>query len=89
MKNLGILASSANPAQVSKTVAGLIVGASVFIIWAAQTYLHLTLTSDSVSNAAEQIGEVIASLLTLYGLLQKLAISVQQAYVSSKQLDTQ
>lgn len=82
--NLGILGSSVNSSNLSVTVSGLIVGASVFIIWIAQTYFHLTITSDQISNVAEQIGEVIATLLTVYGLVRKLIVYIQQQYLLSK-----
>jgi len=83
-KTFGIFSSSTNPQQFGLTVTGLITGASVFIIWIAQTYFHITLTSDVVSNGAEQLGTIAAALITLVGLGRKFVIWVQQIYTTSQ-----
>ena len=74
-KNYGILASSADPKQLSATVTGIIIGLSAVIIFLAKK-AGLPLTDTDVATIAEQAGLVVGLLYTVFGLVRKLVIFI-------------
>lgn len=63
--------SSTNPEQIADTIKGAILGASVFIVWAANHFAGVTLGDAQIVTLAVQLGGAGAALWTIYGLVKK------------------
>jgi hypothetical protein len=79
MKNLGVLGSSTDPQKLSMMVSGFILGASVIIVWLAHL-LGFNLVDADISNFATQAGTAVAFLMSLYGLIRKIVVAIQQKW---------
>lgn len=78
MKYRGMLASSSDPSgeTLSKTVEGVIIGASSLIIFAGLHFFNITVTANDVATLATEVGAIAGAIVTLYGLLKKLVNAV-------------
>lgn len=70
------LQSSQDPEQVSTTVKGVILGASSITVFLVAQVFHITLTADSLTTLATQVGAVAGAVVFFYGLLMKGTIKV-------------
>lgn len=69
----GVLASSADPTQLSTTVQGVIIGASSIIMFFGLQVFHIQIVQADVTTFAASIGAVVGGIATIYGLFKKLA----------------
>lgn len=73
MKRLyGAIASSQNPEEVANKVKGAILAASFLIIFVAGQVFNITITADDVLTAATQIGAIVGTAWSLYGMILHL-----------------
>ena len=79
MKNLGALGSSVDSSKLSTTISGLFIGGAVVIVLIAK-WLGFEITNDDVTNFGVQIGAMVATLMTLYGIIRKVAVAIQQKF---------
>ena len=82
-KKFGSLTSSVDPQALSATVSGCILGASVIIIWIAHL-LGFDIGSADVSAFAIQAGATVAFLWTIFGIIRKIVVAIQQKYATFK-----
>ncbi len=73
IKKFGALTSSVDSNKLSTTVQGVILGASVLIIFVAQKF-GINLGTADVSNLAVEAGSIISTIAILYGLIQKVVV---------------
>ena len=73
MKDLGLIGSSTDSSQLSATVSGIIVALSSLIILVASKF-GIMIDNVAVTSLAVQIGLVVGSMWTLYGLLRKVLV---------------
>lgn len=76
-RKFGSLSSSSDPQQLAATVSGLILTFSALIIVLAQK-LGFPLTQNAVASFAEQSGLAVGALWTMYGIVRKIVIAIQQ-----------
>lgn len=79
MKNLGALGSSTDSSKLSATVSGLFMGGAVLIVFIAQ-WLGFTVSTEEVTTFGVQVGSMVATLVTLYGIIRKVVIALQQKF---------
>lgn len=79
MKNLGALGSSVDSTKLSTTVSGLFMGGAVLIVLVAQ-WLGFTISTEEVTTFGVQVGATVATLVTIYGVIRKVAIALQQKF---------
>lgn len=70
-----LVRSSANPENVSMTVKGALIGIIPVILFFAQQ-LHLSWTSDQLTELIQSITVFLSSFLIIVGMARKIIISV-------------
>lgn len=79
MRNLGALGSSADPTKLSTTISGIFVGGAVILVMLAK-WLGFEITTNEVTDLGIQVGSMVATLMTLYGIIKKVAIALQNKF---------
>lgn len=74
MKYKGILASSSDPSgeTLSKTIEGIIVGASSLIVFLGTQVLGIPILSTDIGAIASAAGVVVGGIVTIYGVIKKI-----------------
>jgi hypothetical protein len=75
-RKLGALGSSIDGSKLGKTVEGLIIGLSVVIIWAGQSWLGVSIGGDAVTAFAIDAGTAVSVIVTLFGIIRKIVVKV-------------
>lgn len=65
----GIVASSADPTEISNRVKGLVLGLSSFIILVATQFLHVQLTANDVLSLATELGTIAGAVWAIWGFI--------------------
>lgn len=73
-KKFGFFSSSEDPEKLGNTAKGLIIGCATLIIFGANQ-LGYDVTSEQVTEVAIQVGTVISTLWTLYGIIKKIVVA--------------
>lgn len=73
-KKFGFLSSSEDGQKLGNTAKGLIVGCATLIIFGA-SQLGYDVTTEQVTDVAIQVGTVISTLWTLYGIIKKIVVA--------------
>lgn len=71
MKYSGIFASSTDPEQLSQTVRGVIIAASVAIVFVGHLLFKIDIDTNDITVLATQMGVLAAAVLSVYGLFLK------------------
>lgn len=66
------MASSSDPTELSRTVQGIIIGASSIIMFIGLQFFHIQILQADVTTFAASIGAVAGGIATIYGLVMKL-----------------
>jgi hypothetical protein len=74
-KNLGAIGSSVDSSNLGATVTGLIITFSAIII-AIASHFNVPLSNTDVASFAQELGLVIGTIYTLFGLVRKLVVWV-------------
>lgn len=67
-----ILASSSDPTELSRTVQGIIIGASSIIMFFGLQFFHVVISQADVTTFAASIAAVVGGIMTIYGLFLKI-----------------
>lgn len=78
-RRFGALSSSEDPQKLGDTVKGIIIGATVLIIYLAGL-LGFEIGGEQIANAAVIIGGAVSSVWTLYGLIKKIVVAVSARF---------
>ena len=81
-----IMKSSANPENLSLTIKGIL-GTIVFVAvsFGANYTFNVDALSYDITNVISQIGIVISSLITIYGLVRKIYLTIKNSSQNSSQ----
>lgn len=80
-KDLGFIGSSVDSTSLSATVTGLIITFSAVIIAIAH-YFKLPLTDSDVAILAQQVGLIIGTLYTVFGLVRKFVVWLNERFAN-------
>lgn len=72
MKYRGILASSSNPEELSKTIDGIVVGASSLIMFVGLNFFHVSIVQADVTTFAASLSAVVGGVMAIRGLILKI-----------------
>jgi hypothetical protein len=87
MKNLGIISSSEDSSKLGTMVSGIFIGGAVLIVMLAK-WLGFEVTSDDVTNFGIALGSMLAFMVTIYGIIKKIVIALQQKLTSTPNIVT-
>jgi hypothetical protein len=81
-----LMKSSANPEKLSLTIKGIL-STIVFVAvsFGANYTLNIDALSYDIANVISQIGIVISSLITIYGLIRKIYLTIKNSSQNSSQ----
>jgi len=74
LKYKGILSSSSDPSgqTLSKTIEGIIIGASSLIVFLFTSFIGIPILSADVVQLAPMFGTAIGTIIAIYGVIKKI-----------------
>lgn len=78
-RKFGALTSSVDPNAIAATVSGLLIASASLIVILAG-HLGFSLTVEQVTTYAGALGTSIGAIVTIFGLLRKVVVAIQQKF---------